>query len=95
MSINHEQKNLFYLSALKDDRLLKHFRFIIDSFTDCKISKALFFQNFVFCSSFSNCLSCDRGVLDEMIYAARQTTELANLTGRCFTTPVSPNYILL
>ena len=25
-----------------------------------------------------------------MIYAARQTTELANLTGRCFTTPVSP-----
>ena len=45
----------------KDDRLLKHFRFIIDSFTDCKISKALFFQNFVFCSSFSNCLSCDRG----------------------------------
>lgn len=71
---------------------MKHFRFIIDSFTDCKISKALFFQNFVFCSSFSNCLSCDRGVLDEMIYAARQTTELANLTGRCFTTGVPQLY---
>ncbi|EYA69577.1 hypothetical protein M132_3726 [Bacteroides fragilis str. S24L15] len=23
---------------------MKHFRFIIDSFTDCKISKALFFK---------------------------------------------------
>lgn len=43
---------------------------------------------------FSNRLSCDRGVPDEMIYATRQITELANLTGRYFTTPVSPNHIL-
>ena len=59
-----------------------------------EVGFALFFQNFVFCSSFSNCLSCDRGVPDEMIYAARQIIELANLTGRYFTTPVSPNHIL-
>ncbi|RHK10967.1 hypothetical protein DW078_23345 [Bacteroides fragilis] len=37
-------ENTLYLCVQLNDRLLKHFRFIIDSFTDCKISKALFFQ---------------------------------------------------